>query len=213
MKIPLHWRYSALCLISSTWCQLEWVNIDTAGWSQRSAVCSQQKCLCCLIVNIVISRQSAMFSKSAVLLLLCLQAFGLMPGIGGLVMGEEGLAANCTTRLMSAQNGSKAHIGYPCLNLCAFPVFFLERWSCLIIISPLIILNRLLYWGPLVLGNLLWQIRFLVGVDRGDLFHFRCFFLFRKWKLLPSCNQVGHSVCIESESFNLVTIRLATVFV
>ena len=101
MKIPLHWRYSALSLISSTWCQLEWVNIDTAGWSQRSAVCSQQKCLYRLIVDIVISRQSVMFS--AVLLLLCLQAFGLMPGIGGLVMEEEGLAANCTTRLMAAK--------------------------------------------------------------------------------------------------------------
>ena len=102
MKIPLHWRYSALSLISSTWCQLEWVNIDTAGWSQRSAVCSQQKCLCCLIVN---SRQSVMFSKSAVFLFLCMQAFGLMPGIGGLVMEEEGLAANCTTRLMAAKMG------------------------------------------------------------------------------------------------------------
>ena len=107
IKIPLHWRYSALSLISSTWCQLEWVNIDTAGWSQRSAVCSQQKCLYCLIVNIVISRQSVMFSKSAVLLLLCLQAFGLMPGIGGLVMEEEGLAANCTTRLMAAKMGQR----------------------------------------------------------------------------------------------------------
>ena len=105
MKIPLHWRYSALSLISSTWCQLEWVNIDTAGWSQRSAVCSHQKCLHCLIVNIVNSksRHGVRFSKSAVLLLLCLQAFGLMPGIGGLVMEEEGLAANCTTRLMAAK--------------------------------------------------------------------------------------------------------------
>ena len=49
-----------------------------------------------------------MFSKSAVLLLLCLQAFGLMPsGIGGFAMGEEGLAANCTTRLMSAKMGQR----------------------------------------------------------------------------------------------------------
>ena len=167
-----------------------------------------------------------MFSKSAVLLLLCLQAFGLMPGIGGLVMGEEGLAANCTTRLMSAEMGQRHKLPslnlflnfatnpfwFHCLAGLAFPVFFLERWTCLIIISPLIILNRLSYWGPLVLGNLLWQIRFLVGVDRGDLFHFRCF-LFRKWKFLPSCNQVGNGVCIESESFNLVTIRLAAVCV
>ena len=104
---------------------LEWVNIDTAGWSQRSAVCSQQKCLCCLIVNIVISRQSVMFSKSAVLLLLCLQAFGLMPGIGGLVMGEEGLAANCTTRLMSAKMGQRHRL--PFLNL--FLNFDFTAWQ------------------------------------------------------------------------------------
>ena len=46
-----------------------------------------------------------MFSKSAVLLLLCLQAFDLMSGIGGLVMGDEGLAANCNTQLVSAKMG------------------------------------------------------------------------------------------------------------
>ena len=57
-----------------------------------------------------------MFSKSAVLLLLCLQAFGLMSGIGGLVMVEEGLAANCNTQLVSAKMG-QIH-GHSFLNIC-----------------------------------------------------------------------------------------------
>ena len=78
--------------------------------------------------------------------LLCLQAFGLMPGIGGLVTGEEGLAANCTTRLMSAEMGQRHGSDIPLflflyeffhqpfliaifhyLAGLAFPVFFLER--------------------------------------------------------------------------------------
>ena len=155
-----------------------------------------------------------MFSKSAVHLLLCMQAFDLMPGIGGLVAGEEGLAANCTTRLMSAKMDQRYVSDIPFLiSVLILPPTLSDCNISLLGRSglPCVFPRKVIMSDNYQSSNHSEQIVVLGASGTGKSSLANSFLGWRRPR--RSLPFPVLFFCLESESFYLVAIRFARVFV